>query len=457
MLPKKVPSVKGVFFFGHALEFGRDPLTFMLNIQKNYKRFAQLRIVHLKINLILTAEDAKYVLQENNKSFIKGRAYRVLSMVLGNGMLTSNGDFWHRQRKLAQPAFYKQRLALLVDTISDETNLLIKNWQGQLAESNGKKTVQIPKEMMATTLKIVTKALFGTDIDPEKIEQISFDIDELNELASIQMRTPIRLPLWIPSRFNQRFKTSSSRVHAVIQEIISTRRNILENNPNAEFDDLMQMLITAKDEETGEQMSDQQLKDEIITLFLAGHETTAMAMSWALYLLAQHPAVVQKMRNEIKEVLGDSTTLHYDSMRTLPYSMQVIQEVLRLYPPAWAFSRQVLNDEVVGGYLIPKNQQVLINTYILHRNTAYWDNPEVFNPDNFLPEKIKERPTYAYLPFGGGPRLCIGNNFALMEMQIMLVALVRHFDFDPIETVIPEPQITLKPKGGMKLRVSQRC
>ncbi|WP_044173339.1 cytochrome P450 [Flectobacillus major] len=457
MLPKKVPSVKGVFFFGHALEFGRDPLTFMLNIQKNYKRFAQLRIVHLKINLILTAEDAKYVLQENNKSFIKGRAYRVLSMVLGNGMLTSNGDFWHRQRKLAQPAFYKQRLALLVDTISDETNLLIKNWQGQLAESNGKKTVQIPKEMMATTLKIVTKALFGTDIDPEKIEQISFDIDELNELASIQMRTPIRLPLWIPSRFNQRFKTSSSRVHAVIQEIISTRRNILENNPNAEFDDLMQMLITAKDEETGEQMSDQQLKDEIITLFLAGHETTAMAMSWALYLLAQHPAVVQKMRNEIKEVLGDSTTPHYDSMRTLPYSMQVIQEVLRLYPPAWAFSRQVLNDEVVGGYLIPKNQQVLINTYILHRNTAYWDNPEVFNPDNFLPEKIKERPTYAYLPFGGGPRLCIGNNFALMEMQIMLVALVRHFDFDPIETVIPEPQITLKPKGGMKLRVSQRC
>ncbi len=235
MLPKKVPSVKGVFFFGHALEFGRDPLTFMLNIQKNYKRFAQLRIVHLKINLILTAEDAKYVLQENNKSFIKGRAYRVLSMVLGNGMLTSNGDFWHRQRKLAQPAFYKQRLALLVDTISDETNLLIKNWQGQLAESNGKKTVQIPKEMMATTLKIVTKALFGTDIDPEKIEQISFDIDELNELASIQMRTPIRLPLWIPSRFNQRFKTSSSRVHAVIQEIISTRRNILENNPNAEL------------------------------------------------------------------------------------------------------------------------------------------------------------------------------------------------------------------------------
>lgn len=161
MLPKKVPSVKGVFFFGHALEFGRDPLTFMLNIQKNYKRFAQLRIVHLKINLILTAEDAKYVLQENNKSFIKGRAYRVLSMVLGNGMLTSNGDFWHRQRKLAQPAFYKQRLALLVDTISDETNLLIKNWQGQLAESNGKKTVQIPKEMMATTLKIVTKALFA--------------------------------------------------------------------------------------------------------------------------------------------------------------------------------------------------------------------------------------------------------------------------------------------------------
>lgn len=455
MFLKKAPVVKGVFFFGHALEFGRDPLNFLLKLQSDYERIAQLRIVYLKVNLLLNAEDIKYVLQENSKAFIKGRAYRVLGQVLGNGMLTSHGEFWHRQRKLAQPAFYKQRLALLVDIMNDETLTMIKRWEDTIQQQNGSVILQMTKEMMTTTLLIVTKSLFGTGIDTHKIAHISHDIDTLNEILSLQMRTPVRFPMWVPTKINQRFKASSQRLDAVIQEIISTRRNTLESNPEAQFDDLLQMLITAKDEETGEQMTDQQLRDEIVTLFIAGHETTAMAMSWAMYLLAQHPEIVQKMRRESYEILGENLP-NFENIRQLTYTAQVVNEVLRLYPPAWAISRQVMDDQKIGEYLIPAKEQVFFSPYLLHRNKAYWTNPEEFNPDNFLPERIKQRPSYAYLPFGGGPRLCIGNNFALMEMQIMLTLLVKHFDFEKMENVIPDPQITLKPKGNMPIKVSMR-
>lgn len=455
MFLKKAPVVKGVFFFGHALEFGRDPLNFLLKLQNNYERIAQLRIVYLKVNLLLNAEDIKYVLQENSKSFVKGRAYRVLGQVLGNGLLTSHGEFWHRQRKLAQPAFYKQRLALLVDIMNDETMVMVKRWQEAMHQQNGSTTLSMTKEMMATTLLIVTKSLFGTNIDTHQIAHISHDVDTLNEILSVQMRTPVRFPMWVPTKTNQRFKAASKRLDAVIQHIISSRREALASDPSAQFDDLLQMLITAKDEDTNEQMTDKQLRDEIVTLFVAGHETTAMAMSWAMYLLAQHPEIVQKMQDEAIAILGDDLP-NFEHIRQLTYTSQVVSEVLRLYPPAWAISRQVMENQTIGEYLIPAHEQVFFCPYLLHRNKAYWTNPEEFNPDNFLPEQIKQRPSYAYLPFGGGPRLCIGNNFALMEMQIMLSLLVKYFDFEKVEEVIPDPQITLKPKGSMPIKVSKR-
>ena len=454
MFLKKVPVVKGVFFFGHALEFGRDPLNFLLKLQHENERIVQLRIVYLNVNLLLNAEDIKYVLQEHSKAFIKGRAYRVLGQILGNGMLTSHGEFWHRQRKLAQPAFYKQRLALLVDIMNDETMTMIKRWETTIEQQNGSDILAMTKEMMATTLLIVTKSLFGVSIDTNQIAHISYDIDTLNEILSVQMRTPVRFPMWIPTKVNQQFKASSNRLNAVIQEIISTRRNAIKINPEAQFDDLLQMLITAKDEDTNEQMTDKQLRDEIVTLFIAGHETTAMAMSWAMYLLSQHPEIVQKMRSESQEILGENLP-NFENIRQLTYTSQVVSEVLRLYPPAWAISRQVMENQNIGEYLIPAKEQVFFSPYLLHRNKAYWTNPEEFNPDNFLPEQIKQRPSYAYLPFGGGPRLCIGNNFALMEMQIMLALLVKYFDFEKIEEVFPDPQITLKPKGNMPIKVSR--
>ncbi|MFD1819433.1 Cytochrome P450 [Pseudarcicella hirudinis] len=450
-----VPEIKGLPFLGHALALKRDPLSFLMGIQKNHDPIALLRIGNFRINFVMTAELAKYVLQENNKNYIKGRAYRILSLMLGQGLLTSNGDFWHRQRKLAQPAFYKQRLSLLVDTMHDESQLMVERLKKEIPE-NSYQTIAVSKIMMETTLMIVTKSLFGTFINQDKIASISKDIDILNQLASDRFSNPVSLPLWFPSYWNFQFKSSSKRVAGLIDEIIETRRSALQKNPDKEFNDLMQMLITAKDEESGEQMSNKQLRDEMLTIFIAGHETTAVGMSWTLYLLSRHPEVMLKLREEIEQVLGKEGKPSIENLRSLVYTMQVIQEVMRLYPPAWAVTREIVTDDNLADYKVSKGEAVMISTYALHRNPKYWKDPEVFNPENFSAEQVKERPGYAYLPFGGGPRLCIGNNFALMEMQIMLIELVRNFDFQFIEEVVPEPLVTLKPKGGLKLNIFLR-
>lgn len=450
-VPKPIPSVKGNFVFGNIFQFANDSLGFLKRVQHEYQPIAKISLGPFKTNFLMRADYAKYVLQENNKNFKKGRAYQILSIVLGNGLLTSNGEHWHRQRKLAQPAFYKQRLALLVETMNQESITLVEQWK-----NDGKhqpQSLEIHKEMMKTTLLIVTKALFGTGVDESKITGISHDIDELNELASKLFIKPIKFPLWVPTSFNRRLNSAKKNLDELMNEIIQTRRNALINNPEAQFDDLMQMLITTSDEQTGEQMDDQQLRDEIITIFLAGHETTAMSMSWALYLLSQNPDSIEKIRTEIANILGDQA-ITYENIRSLTYTMQVVQEVMRLYPPAWIFSREMISDDSIDGYALPKGEQVIICTYTLHRDPQYWENPNDFNPDNFLPEKIKERPTYAYLPFGGGPRLCIGNNFALMEMQIMLVHLLKNFNFTTQNHPALEPLVTLKPKGGLMMTVS---
>ncbi len=426
----------------------------MLRLQEQHERISVVSVLRRDLNILQTAEDVKYVLQENNRNYHKSEAYKILATFLGNGLLTSEEDFWRRQRKLAQPAFHRQRLALMADMMTQEAEALAADWQTHDASQPR----DISKDMMGLTLNIVTKALFSTDVG-ERVAGISPAIDGIMHFADQTLKSFIRPPLNIPTPRNKKYLAAVAKVEEVIYEIIDGRRTTIERDPEVRYDDLLDMLMRTEDEETGETMSNGQIRDEVTTIFMAGHETTANALSWALYLLAKHPEVVEKIKEETREVFAKTETSTFEKAREMKYTMQVVQEVLRLYPPAWVISRRSLAEDQIGPYVFPADSYMLISAYTLHRNPEYWDKPEIFDPDRFSAENSKDRPTYAYLPFGGGPRLCIGNNFALMEMQLVLAVLLRDFDVDLLslnQAIEPEPMVTLRPKGGVKLRVKHR-
>ncbi|AEI47158.1 cytochrome P450 [Runella slithyformis] len=447
-----IPQAKKNPFFGNTPDFVRNPLRFLEKMQKEFGHVGvvKLSLVNRDFFLVLTPEDTKHVLQENNRNYHKSEAYKVLAIFLGNGLLTSEGDFWRRQRKLTQPAFYKQRLALMVEMMNREVATAVEGWE----RKNGEEAFDTTEEMLNLTLKIVTRALFSTDVK-HRLGGISESLNEIMHFADSTLKSFIRLPLTVPTPRNLRFKRAVAKVEAVIYSIIEGRREEIKQNAHVRYNDLLDMLIHTRDEETGETMTDQQVRDEVTTIFMAGHETTANALSWALYLLSKHRDVLHKLREEVKMVLGEEGMPTFETIRELKYTLQVVQEVMRLYPPAWVMGRKALGDDQLSGYSIAAGTYLLLPIYLLHRDPKYWQKPNEFYPDHFLPENIKARPTYSYIPFGGGPRMCVGNNFALMEMQIVLALWVRRLDFTLIDQKAMEadPLVTLRPKKSLKMYV----
>lgn len=437
------PKVKGNWLFGSGLNFALDPIGFL---DKNQKAQGGIYLVPSRAKNIMVVQDpelVKYMLQDNNKNFVKSFGYDVLSMLLGKGLLTSEGDFWRKQRRMAQPAFHKERLNALVET-------MVKCTQDSIAELGKKRgqEVDISKEAMHLTLHIVAKSLFSSDV-ADVVDLVGHEIDVAQELAIERISNPFKLPIWIPTPGNLKEKQSIKRLDKVMMDIIEKRRN----DPN-KYDDLLQMLMDVKDEDTGEQMSDRQLRDECMTIFLAGHETTALALTWLWYLLDQNPTVIDNLRAEAEEVLQGRDPEVGDVMR-LEYTRMVIEEVMRLYPPAWVIGRRNVAEDEIGGYQVPKGYNLLIPVYHIHRDPAIWENPEQFDPERFRKGKLKDKHRFAYFPFGGGPRLCIGNNFALMEMQVVVAMMVTRFRFKHVPThqVELDPLITLRAKHGMMMTV----
>ncbi|AXE20212.1 cytochrome P450 [Runella rosea] len=447
-----IPEAKKSPFFGNTSAFVRNPLGFLEKMQKEFRGagLVRLNLVNRDFILVLNPEDTKHVLQENNRNYHKSEAYKVLAIFLGNGLLTSEGDFWRRQRKLTQPAFYKQRLALMVAMMNDEVTNLVQRWE----QHEKTETLNMSEEMLNLTLKIVTQALFSTDVK-HRLGGISESLNEIMHFADNTLKSFIRLPLYVPIPRNLRFKRAVKKVESVIYSIIEGRRQELKHNPEVRYNDLLDMLIHTQDEETGETMTDQQLRDEVTTIFMAGHETTANALSWAFYLLTKNGDVLHKLREEVKTVLGEEGMPTFENVRELKYTFQVVQEVMRLYPPAWVMGRRALGADQLSGHPIGPNTYLLLPIYLLHRDPLHWQKPHEFYPDHFLPENVKQRPTYAYIPFGGGPRMCVGNNFALMEMQIVLALLVRKFDFLLVERkdAVADPLVTLRPKKALKMNI----
>ncbi|MEM7368537.1 MAG: cytochrome P450 [Bacteroidota bacterium] len=430
--------------WGAAPIFRKDILAYLVQHMKEYGEIYEIPLPIRTIISIHNAEYIKHVLVSNNKNYIKDIPTRRLSLALGNGLLTSEGEFWRRQRRIAQPAFHRERLAAMAQSMVNRTTEMIEVWE------KGAATLDISREMMVLTSDIAAQTLFGADVDDN--DRFGEALVEGMRYITQSFRRIINPPLWVPTSANRRFNKMIRQQNQTIQTMIDQRRQSTESRP-----DLLSMLMEARDEESGEGMTDLQLRDEVITIFSAGHETSANGLTWTLYLLSQNPDIRTRMEREVDEVLQGRLP-QVDDVRRLPYVHQVIQESLRLFPPAWAIGREAIGPDEIDGYPIRKKYQILMSSYALHRNPRYWQEPDRFEPDRFSPEKVKERHRFAYLPFGGGPRFCIGNNFALMEMQLVLVMISQRFRIDlvPDHPVKMEPVITLRPMYGMKMRLTNR-
>lgn len=444
---RKLPPVpREHWFFKSAWYLLHDTMPYLFQNQAEQPGIYRVTSLFKKVMVVDKPEYVKHVLQDNNKNYVKSFGYEVLARLLGQGLLTSEGDFWRKQRRLAQPAFHRDRLNQMVLTMSNCTTELVEE-----LHALPNKQVNLSKYMMSITLNIVAKSMFGSDVK-DMVATVGHEIDYSNEQAIKRIQNPFKPAPWIPTPTNFKEQKSIDTLNSIILGIIENRRK-----SEGKYDDLLQMLMDAEDLDTGERMSNQQLKDECMTIFLAGHETTALALSWLWYLLDNNPDKKELLWQEVDTVLNGRTPTMED-LPNLPYTRMVLDETLRLYPPAWVIGRRALDDDEIGGYTVPAGYNVLMPVYAMHRNPATWDNPDAFEPERFSKEHIKEKHKYAYYPFGGGPRFCIGNNFALMEMQIIVVMLAQQFDFKlaPGVTIDIDPLVTLRPKGGMPMTVTPR-
>lgn len=441
------PTPKEHWLFGSAYYFAKDSIPFLQEHCPKYNGIFRVTSRFEKVMIVYHPDYIRHVLQDNNRNYVKSFGYEVLKMLLGNGLLTSEGERWKKQRRLIQPAFSRERLVSLHGTMTE----CISEAIADLDKKAGTGIINIQKDMMALALNIVARSLFSSDVK-ELITVVGDNMDAANESAIDRIRNPFRLPPWVPTLKNICEKRAIQALDKIIMKIINDRRK-----SNVQRQDLMGMLMAAQDEETGERMDDRQLRDETMTLFLAGHETTALALSWLWYCLHNNPATDSKVYAEAKRVLNGRIPDHAD-LAKLDYTRQVIEESLRLYPPAWLVGRRALEDDEIGGFHIPKGYNLLMPAIIVHRDPHYWEEPEKFIPMRFEKDKAKDRHRFAYFPFGGGQRLCVGNNFAMMEMLTAVPMMIQKFRFRLKEGFEPglEPLVTLRPKGGMLMSVERR-
>lgn len=444
---KPTPGPKPLPILGNLLDFGKDPLGFLNRVTQEYGCGVKVKVESERDTYIVThPEHVEYVLLNTGRTFSKGyQRHPLMRMVLGNGLVTSEGEFWLRQRRLAQPAFHRQRIAGYGATMVAYTERMLAEWHPNQVRD-------LHEDLMRLTMEIIAKSIFDVDLHGDARSQgVGRAITVMLEEYAHQMTSAVRallerLPLKMPIPGEKRLYQGVKELDQLIYTLVAERRA-----EGTDRGDLLSMLLSAQDED-GTRMTDQQLRDELVTLFLAGHETTANALAWTFYLLAQHPEVEAKLLEEYRTMLEGRVPTADDFPR-LAYTQQVIKETLRLYPPVWFISREPLEDWQCDEVRIPKGAEVGISQWVMHRDPAFYPEPEAFKPERWTPEFEKTLPRYAYFPFGGGPRLCIGNNFALLEAALILATVLPRYRFEPLsgKQVELEPSLTLRPKHGLKM------
>lgn len=422
----------------------QDSLSNILNWFDTYGDTVYLRIGdQYHVFLIANPTHLHEILVKQAHRFRKSADYRDeqrgLARFLGRGLLTSDGDFWRGQRKMIQPSFHTQRIAAYADIMVSHTQAMLAQWENASERD-------VDRDMMRLTLGIVAKALFNVDASAEA-DDIGRALDVFQEMMS----RPDLWPQWLPTPKHLRERRALKTMDDIVYRYMAQWRERGEDTG-----DLLSMLMLARDE-SGHPMPDRQIRDEAVTLLLAGHETTANALNWIWTLLAQNPQVEAHLHAELDAILGGRPPALAD-LKQLPYTEMVVKEAMRLYPPAWSFSRQAIDDVDMGDFIIPKGAEVNMIAYRTHHDPRWWDEPEAFRPERFLPEREADIVKFSYLPFGGGPRICIGNSFAMMEAQILLATIAQRYRLAlPTGAIVEkEPLITLRPKGGLRMRLEAR-
>ena len=446
MTNKSIPFASSRPILGLLPEFKKDRLGLSSRLMKTHGDIVQYKLGPHKTVMITHPDYIKHVLQENYSNYKKDYFYEDLKLVLGQGLVTSEGKFWRQQRKLAQPGFHRKQISRFAGIMVDQCNKMLKDWKG-----NETKAIDIVEEMKKLTMSIVSLALFDTDLS-YKASKLGSAINDSINFINGKMESFLKFPKWIPTIKSMEFNRNFTIVKNTIMEMISERRKAPGQTP-----DFLDMLMAAQDEETGVGMSDQQLFDEIMTLFLAGHETTAHGLVWTFYLLDKNPEI----ETNLFEELGKFPIEYHPELKDLPYlryTTATIKESMRMLPPVWGIGREAVNDDEINGYSIPRGMTVFVPIFQMHYHTAYWKDPEIFNPERFFDEDLEKKNRWVYLPFGGGPRQCIGNNFAFMEMQIVVAMIMRRFKLEltSIENVQMNPGVTLRPDESVFMRIKTR-
>lgn len=444
---KTAPGPRGHFLFGNLMAFRRDVLGLLLRSHEKFGDVVRFTLGPQVVHLVSHPDHIKQVLVTHQHQYNKDtRSSSVIAGITGRGLLTTSGDPWLRQRRLMQPEFSAPRVRDYIGTIVEATDQMLDRWEAYAADGQ---TVDVASEMARLTCDIIAQVLLGADV--------SRDLQEVERSTTITMHHTWRrlerlldLPLWVPTPGNLRFRRARRRLDEIVNRLIAERR--LEGG--AAKHDLLARLIRSREDATGAGMTEEQLHIETITLLLAGHETTANALSWTWYLLARNARWRQEARDEVVGLLGQHPVTAEDLPR-LDLVTRIFQESMRLYPPIWIMERRVLGDDEIGGYHIPAGSSVEICPYVTHRHGAFWENADLFNPDRFTTQRDAERHPYAFLPFGAGQRLCIGCHLAMLEGQVVLSRVLQRFELELAQdrTVRPSPGITLRLLGGLPMRL----
>lgn len=434
----------GVRNLGHYM---RNPLDFLTRAHERGGDIARMKMLGGSWILLSHPDDLDQAFVKMQKHTKRDAYVVVLERALGKGLLTAEGELWKKQRRLASFAFTPKKIRTYADTMVDVTARGMSGWRDD-------QTIDLYQETSRITMDVVAQVLFGTGVRDDEVVQVREALEVMNDFFANSPEAILRLPAWVPTPRNYRMNAAVKKIDEIVYRFIEQRRH--GDDAQSEHDDLLGTLIAATDDE-GSRMSDQQLRDEVVTLFLAGHETTALALGHTFFLLSRHPLVLRRLQAEVDGVLHGGTPKLAD-LDEMPYLEQVLKESMRLFPPAWTTGRAVSEAFEIRGELMPKGAQLLMSQWVVHRDPRWWPNPEAFDPERWTPELIKSRPKFAYFPFGGGPRTCIGNHFAMMEAKLMLsTILARHqLDLFPGEHLSLKPSVTLRPKSAVRVRVRAR-
>jgi cytochrome P450 len=446
---RTAPGPRGHWLWGCWPRLWNDPLDWYYDTWRTHGDVVRIRFLPGAYGYLLTHPDAiEHVLQKHHKNYRKPtHLTRTLGLLIGEGLFNSEGESWLRHRRLMQPAFHRQHLARLSRHMVAAAEDCLRQW----AQAGAEPVLDVAADMMRLSLRIAGVTLFGADLGREA-DAIGRTFRSGLEHVIYRLNTPTALPPWVPTARNRRFARDQRTLERVVLDLIAERRR----RPG-EGGDLLALLLAAQDEETGAGLTDREVLDEALTLLAAGHDTVGAALAWTWYLLGRHPEVQEAVHDEVRGLLrGRSPT--FDDLPQLPLVRAAFEEAMRLYPPAPGVVREAIEDDVVLGYRIPRRVVLILSSYVTHRRPDLWDEPERFKPERFLAPQSAPRPKFAYFPFGGGPRVCIGNTFALAEGPLVLATLIQacRVELIPDHVVLPDQRFTLRPKNGVMVKMRRR-